>query len=643
MSTLNDQQNLAVGHFHGPCLVSACPGAGKTRVIASRAISLISKGIDPSRILLVTFTNKASREMSDRILKLASESSVSHNGISVSTFHRMCLDIVRKSSTVNKSYKYLNIIDQDDVESLLKSIAEDHSVSMEKEDLQSFKYLYDSLREKALNQEDIKDELEKINPEYVQLMILYDSAMSNIGAVDFSGIMYNFWKELQVNSEFRLEVQRMFDFLMIDEVQDTNIIQFEIAKIISEMHNNIFMVGDTDQSIYQWRGANPSQVSIFIKSSLCKVYHLSKNYRCTGNIVEAASSLISYNPNRLNTKIDYHRESGSPVSLSVLYSREEESNHIVRGILKLRSSGSSLKDIAVLVRASYLTRSIEQAMMKGGIPYSITGGFRFYDREEIKDIISMLKFVNNPKDVISFSRFMNKPRRGLGGKCVQAINSSSLRGGISNGLYSYLSTCSDMNESHKASIGKLVEKMFSKPVSSVTLAELANHLIESTQYMDYIKTFKGDIPDDKSDNIKEFIKSMDGVQQSLSEFLNSIALMSAPQESTEEDMVNSIKIMTMHSAKGLEFKNVFLPCFEEQLLPHRRSIENGGEGLEEERRLAYVAMTRAMDRLFISTCMVDGRRDMSIKMPSRFLFESNLTDREKYSDLVQQAKSAYMV
>ena len=636
MSKLNEEQMKAVDHFYGPCLVSACPGAGKTRVITTRAIRLVKKGISPHRILLVTFTNKAAREMRERIEKSANDEGVSSFGMTVSTFHSTCLDIMRRSLSFSLDYKRANILDDDDVESVLKSVAEDHHVSMEKEDLQSFKYAYSSLREKALTKDEIKEELAKINQDYILLMDLFDQSMSNMNALDFSGIMYIFWQELMSNAAFKTEVQNMFVFAMLD------IIQFEIAKIICALHNNLFMVGDTDQSIYQWRGANPSQVSQFVRSGECSVYRLTKNYRCSGNITRIASSLISFNPGRLNSDILAHREMGDPVKFSVFSTREEEADSIAKNIVRLKASGVKMKDVAILIRASHLTRGIEQALMRNSISYHMTGGFRFYDREEVKDVVSMLKFVHNPKDVISFSRFMNKPRRGLGGKCVQAIGASSLRSGITNGLQQYLSQSDDMKDSNKNAILRLIENIFSKPLKTMPLKALTEHLVEATSYKTYLDTFKGDIPQDKLENIQELIKSIEISNQSLGEFLTSVSLMSTPKEENEEDIINSVKIMTMHGAKGLEFENVFLPCFEENILPHRRSLEGDPKGVEEERRLAYVAITRAMNRLWISAAMFSGGGDRSMKLPSRFIFESGLCDKEGYYELAQEARNIYM-
>ena len=642
MSTLNEEQIQAVQHFTGPCLVSACPGAGKTRVITFRAIHLVKKGIPANKILLVTFTNKAAREMRERIEKLAHSQSVSSEGMAVSTFHSMCLDVMRRSNSVSSNYRRINILDTDDMESLIKSAVEDHSMGLDKDEIQQFIYSYSSLREKALEPDIVREELVKLNGNYGSLMDTVAQSMKNMHALDFSGIMYEFWRELCNNNLFKQEVQDMYDFIMIDEVQDTNIIQFQIAKIIGFKHNNIFMVGDTDQSIYQWRGANPSQVAQFVKSTDCKLYKLSKNYRCTGSITRIASSLINYNSNRLNSEIVPHREDGEPVNMSVYCTRDEESENIAKQIIKLKFMLVKMKDVAILVRASHLTRGIEQALMRNNIPYSITGGFRFYDREEIKDIIAMLRFVHNPRDVISFARFMNKPRRGLGSKCVQAISASSLRGGLANGLEQYLSSSDDIKEANKNAIIRLIQNIFSKPLKDMPLKELTEHLIEATNYKEYLKTFKGDVPQDKLDNVMELLKSIEMSNQSLGEFLTSVSLMSTPKEAKDEDIENSVKIMTMHAAKGLEFANVFIPCMEEGILPHRRSLDEGQRGLEEERRLSYVAITRAMDRLWISTALFDGGRDRSIKIPSRFLFESGLCSKEIYYELAQEARNSYM-
>jgi DNA helicase-2/ATP-dependent DNA helicase PcrA len=254
----------------------------------------------------------------------------------------------------------------------------------------------------------------------------------------------------------------------------------------------------------------------------------------------------------------------------------------------------------------------------------------------------MLKFVNNPRDVLSLSRFMNKPKRGLGGKCVQFISSLSLKNGMSENIAEYISSSSELKEAQKNALIRLLKDIFSKDLTGLSVADLISHLLEATKYFDYIKTFKGEVPVDKTENIQELIKSVSISQQSLEEFLMSVSLMSTPKEASEQDEINSVKIMTMHAAKGLEFKYVFIPCFEENIIPHRRSIAESATGIEEERRLAYVAITRAMDKLFVSTAISDGGFSRELKMPSRFIFESGLCDQSQYYDLVQEARNNFM-
>lgn len=639
---LNEEQMVAVSHLYGPCLVSACPGAGKTRVIAYRSIFLLKNKISPNDILLVTFTNKAAREMKERIVSLSSSNGVSCEGMHISTFHSFCLEMLRQGGAYNSvNYAKINILDEDDCISFLKNICNDRNVEMEKSDLKIIKSSIDNFREQCLSYDEI---IEKFSQDSFKQYIYekYINGIKAINCIDFSGIMYDFYFRLINDVDFKNKISKKFKFIMIDEVQDTNIIQFKIAKIISSDHSNLFMVGDTDQSIYQWRGANPSQVGEFVKNNNCKVYRLTKNYRCTSSITELASNIISHNKNRLNDKIIAHRDAGDPVKYNLYINREEEANGIGRSILWLKSNGEKYKDIAVLVRASHLTRSIEQSLMSKNIPYSVTGGFRFFDREEIKDVISMLKFIYNRNDILSFSRFMNKPKRGLGGRCVQAISNIGRRGMHPSRIENSIMECDEIKEVQKVSICNLIKNLLSISVEDNSVSDIIKHAVNATGYKNYIQTFSREISNDKNDNIEELISSVDSNGQTLGEFLHSVSLMSTPKEANEEDSHNSVKIMTMHAAKGLEFKNVFIPCCEEQIMPHRRSLEAGENAIDEERRLCYVAITRGMDRVFISNSILNGKFDKVPNMPSRFLIQGGLIDREKYFELLSQVKSEYL-
>lgn len=639
---LNEEQLIAVSHMYGPCLVSACPGAGKTRVIAYRSIFLLKNNINPNDILLVTFTNKAAREMKERIIKLSSSNGVSCEGMHISTFHSFCLEMLRQGGSYNSvNYEKINILDEDDCISFLKNICNDRGVDLEKSDLKIIKSSIDNLREQCLSYEEI---MEKFSSDSFKQYIYekYINGIKAINCIDFSGIMYDFYCRLISDVDFKNKISNKFKFVMIDEVQDTNIIQFKIAKIISSVHGNIFMVGDTDQSIYQWRGANPSQVGDFVKNNSCKLYRLTKNYRCTSNITDLASNIISYNKNRLNEKIIAHRDSGEPVNYNLYINRDEEANNIGKKIIWLKSSGEKFKDIAVLVRASHLTRSIEQSLMSKNIPYSVTGGFRFFDREEIKDIICMLKFIYNRSDVLSFSRFMNKPKRGLGGRCVQAISNIGRRGTHPSKIEKSIMDCDEIKDAQKNSICNLVKSLLSINIEACSISDIIKHAVGATCYKNYIQTFSKDICNDKSDNIEELISSVESSGQTLGEFLHSVSLMSTPKEANEEDSQNSVKIMTMHAAKGLEFKNVFIPCCEEHIMPHRRSLEAGEHAIDEERRLCYVAITRGMDRVFISNSVFSGKFEKAPTMPSRFLVQGGLIDREKYFELLSKVKSEYL-
>jgi DNA helicase-2/ATP-dependent DNA helicase PcrA len=633
--SLNAEQLEAVMHREGPCIVSACPGSGKTKVVTHRAATMLQEGIDPSSILLITFTNKAAKEMKSRLASLCKNNGiVGAERVMVSTFHALCAQFLRYGAFRVGLSKNYTIIDEDQAMSIMGEIAEEHDIS--RDDAKLLLWSYSNWRE---TEDGWLNQWRELSFDSVQCECLkkYDLALASSNAVDFAGLICAVAHGLATDDQARSRISNHYRYLVVDEAQDTNDAQFKIANSIAS-HNNLMIVGDADQAIYEWRGAKPdNMLKMHRRIEGCRLIILKTNYRSTSVITGHASDLISKNKNRLNDRISPHKTSGSPVSVRVFLRREEEAQDVCKRILAMNKMGVALNRMAVLFRVNSQSRAFEMFLRHYKIPYKITGAFNFMDREEVKDIVSMLKFAVNPQDSISLARFANKPRKEFGPSVISILAPRLSPNGLQESLSRVMSDPAFSNK-QKSSIHKVLSAFSGVDASSE--AEWAvKKLITDLNYENYLKASVKDKNryEDKVDNINELIRFAatfsEDKRGNLRDFCTCLSLSETEDESSENSN-NVLNLMSIHSAKGLEFNTVFIVCCEDGSIPHSRSIKDGNPSkIDEERRLMYVAMTRAEENLFMSMSILDGRYGSSyqnIKTYSRFLVEAGLMDHDSF-------------
>lgn len=626
-SLLTEEQIRAVLHKDGPALVSACPGAGKTRVVIHRAAFLVSLGVRPEKICMVTFTNKAADEMRSRIIKLFAQFNLPKaENVVISTFHSLCVKMIKNGVVKIPQGKRFSIYDEGDASDLIRSIASDRGIKI---DASEASMIHSSICDLRENRDPKLLEVDRLMGVNADLARDFIQSMRHANALDFTGLLHEPYLSAVDDPS---KIGNLFDYVVVDEAQDTNLIQFELSRMLAP-HGNIMLVGDGDQSIYKWRGARPENLLKFIDEG-ASLIKLTKNYRCNPHVVKAASSLISCDAKRINSSIDAVKTSGSPVMWKMFMTREEEAEWIAGQIWKGVQAGVSASSIAVLLRANHLTRSFELAFNARNIPYSVVGTRRFFDREEIRDALAVVKFISNPKDAISLMRFLNKPRRGVGPKLAKHIGDSCSSQNSIRAIITSINL-SDIPNKAKDSISSVLENIDirSKNINGQVLQEI----LESISYPVWLAAEHKDKHQEKWENIKEFSKYIDESLQrgmSIDDVLEKIALANSKDENKD-----GVRIMSMHSSKGLEFKSVFVSCCEDGVIPHRRSIDDNPENMDEERRLMYVAMTRAEDRLAMTFSLFDGLSKKAPKKPSRFLFESNILNIDDLQEQFQRLMS----
>ena len=623
LNALNPSQREAVQHIDGAMLILAGAGSGKTKTLTTRLAYLVGEvGIDPANTLTLTFTNKAAAEMRERALKLM-PTKVSYPPL-LCTFHKFGLLFLKfHIEKLGRSNAFV-IIDSDDKKRLLRSIAKELKVDLNIAFIASeiSKYKNSILSPEVVLEKAELSDYKKIANIYVK----YQANIEENNLVDFDDLLMLTYQILKENDNLRKETSNRYKYIMVDEYQDTNELQFQLLELLSSEHSNLCVVGDDDQSIYGWRGANIRNILEFADNfEVCKTVKLEINYRSTEPILKAANTLIEHNSTRLGKKLTSHKGAGQEVKL--LHSLDEslEAKSIAHAIQKLLDEGADPDEIAVLYRINALSRSLEEGFTKAGLGFKLIGGMRFYERAEIKDLISYLRVLSYPHDDFSLIRIINKPKRGIGKASIEKLQKAALDSHIS--LYGYI---------EKMTLGE-VETVVSKKVSTA-LDKLVKdiHLLQEalknelgnfiTLFEEHIKLkdhYAGMVDGmDRILNIDEFYgyfrdAVMKNPDLALDEFLNDISLQS-DQDQIEED---AITIMSIHAAKGLEFEHLFVIGLEEEFFP----LLGEGTNMEEERRLGYVAITRAKSDLTL--CYVDsrfykGRRKMIDK--SRFLGESGL-------------------
>ena len=603
LNELNEAQREAATHIDGALLILAGAGSGKTKTITTRLAYLLSLGIDPANTLTLTFTNKAASEMRERALRMI-DNNAAHPPL-LSTFHKFGLMFLKLYiHLINRKNTFV-IIDGDDQKKILKSISTDLPLSFVSKEISKYKNSF-------LNADEVFS-LAK-DSTYKKLAHIYDKYQKYLlenNLVDFDDLLLLTYTILNENDDLCREISEKYQYIMVDEYQDTNEIQLLLLKKLCRTHNNICVVGDDDQSIYGFRGANHKNILNFEKDFDAKVIKLETNYRSTNQILNAANSLISFNKMRYDKKLRSAQGDGKEIELLSNYNEMAEAEAIAKRIKNLIDRGVNPKEIAVLYRINALSRSIEDGLRTYGITYKLVGGMRFYEREEIKDLISYLRVFVNPNDDYSFKRIINKPKRGIGKttilKLEEAKGSKSFLEFIKEDDLSFLSkkaakTLKDLE--------KTIEFLSSLPIEE--LPEAIEKTLElSTSYKD----------EDKRRNVEEFYGMMhERKDLNLREFLNELSLESDQDKITDE-MIN---VMTIHASKGLEFEHLFVIGMEEGFFPLNEA------DIEEERRLAYVAITRAKKELtlsYVESRYIRGQRSRVSK--SRFLTEAGLIKGER--------------
>ena len=634
LDTLNPAQREAVEKTEGPVLILAGAGSGKTRVLTTRIGHLIEdKGVQPANILAITFTNKAANEMRERVEEtLDSDAS----DMWISTFHSCCVRILRKYINrigYNRSFVIYDSADQVTlVKDCLKELNLSDKVFEPKVIISTISgakdKLYDPKQFKAMHMND--NRMSKIADVYA----LYQDRLKRNSALDFDDLIFKTVELLKSDKEVLDYYRNRFKYIMVDEYQDTSKAQYELIKILAKEHQNICVVGDDDQSIYGWRGADIRNILEFEKDyDNVHVVKLEQNYRSTQIILDAANTVISNNIERKRKRLWSEKKEGELIKIQVAQDEIEESDFVADMIAKIsREQNRSYKDFAVLYRANAQSRSVEDALNRSQIPYNIYGGTKFYERKEIKDLIAYLRVIQNPQDDISIKRIINIPRRGIGLRTIEKIEDrASLK---QESIYSVLidiETNSEISTKARNSISEFVDNVIGtlRTMREVyPVSKLIEKVIESIDYYGYIdKLYKGnkEEAEERKDNVKEFISvAMEFEQTSeekdLETFLTGIALTS---ESSEEEEIDKVSLMTIHTSKGLEFPVVFIVGMEDGLFPIARAVRSMNDSeIEEERRLCYVGITRAKEILYLTLTQkrtLYGKTNPSIA--SRFMEE----------------------
>lgn len=611
LNGLNDKQKEAVLHVNGPCLVIAGAGSGKTKVLTTRIAYLIEQGIPSYNILAITFTNKAAKEMRERL-----EALVPDNNTFVGTFHALGVRIIRENAPLLGLDRNFSIVDSDDVLSIIKKIIKDNGYDPKLTTPGYIRNRISSIKNEMLTNDEItkffntpQDQIaQKVYYEYIDILKKNNS-------VDFDDLLLLPVKLFLNNKDILESYQDRFKYLLIDEYQDTNDVQYKLSRLLANKYNNIFVVGDPDQSIYMFRGANFHNILNFEKDyKNAQVISLEENYRSTKNILDTANSVIKNNKERKEKNLWSNNGEGTKTKYLRAYDDKHEIQLVLDEIKKLLAEGYKKNDIAVLYRTNAQARLVEEMFLKANIPYKVVGSYYFYSRKEIKDLICYLRLILNNNDEISLRRVINVPKRGIGESTLARLEKEAR----------------EQNISMFQAINKGKEQIFKELIlhlteesENITLTELIDLILEETGTRQEYENDNSLESQLRLDNLEEF-KSITKTYEertgsvSLSDFLEEVSLIADISEHQQQDDV--VTLMTVHSAKGLEFSVVFLIGMEDGIFPHQNSFST--EGLEEERRLCYVGITRAKEKLFISNAkrrMLYGK-DV-INPPSRFIKE----------------------
>jgi DNA helicase-2/ATP-dependent DNA helicase PcrA len=623
MHGLNPEQRAAVETLDGPLLVLAGAGTGKTRVLTTRLAHLLATGKAwPGQILAVTFTNKAAREMKERIGLLIG--GVVEGMTWLGTFHSISVKILRRHAELVDLKKDFTILDTDDQIRLLKQVLSANDIDEKRWPARQLAALIDGWKNRGLPPARVPAaEGHGFAGRGGELYRIYQERLKLLNACDFGDLLLECLRLFQDNPDVLADYQRRFKYMLVDEYQDTNVAQYLWLRLLGQGRRNICCVGDDDQSIYGWRGAEVDNILRFEKDFPgARIIRLEQNYRSTPHILGAASGLIAKNESRLGKTLRTEIDEGELITLRGHWDGDEEARAIGDDIEQFQRRGESLNDIAILVRASFQMRAFEDRFITLGLPYRVIGGPRFYERQEIRDALAYFRVVVSPDNDLSFERIVNVPKRGIGESSVKRLHEVAGREGTS--LYRAARKLVDSDELLPKTRKALSDLLMSfarwrQLLDGMPHPELAEIVLDESGYTQMWLDDKGPEAPGRLENLKELIRSM-GEFETMTGFLEHVALVMDADSSDSDEKVN---VMTLHSAKGLEFGTVFLPGWEEGLFPHQRSLdESGRAGLEEERRLAYVGITRAKRRAIIS--FAQNRRMHNLwqsALPSRFIDE----------------------
>lgn len=629
MSDLNPEQKEAVLKTEGPLLVLAGAGTGKTKVLTTRlAYILHNNNARPWNCLVVTFTNRAANEMKERVRQYIGETV---NSVWLGTFHSICVKILRKYPELVGLKPNFTILGEDDQKRLIKKVLQENNIDEKQYTPQAILEKISRFKDKGMGIEHLINDVKNNITAFIYKE--YQTKLVELNCVDFGDILLYVLNMLKnpENKTILEEYQERFKYIMVDEYQDTNVTQYLLLRLLSQKYRNICCVGDDDQSIYSWRGAEIENILKFNEDfPEATTIRLERNYRSVANILTAASAVISHNSRRLGKTLKVAEHSpvsdckNEKIKVVSTYSGDDEAKYIASKIQNLHFDGIDYEQIAVLVRTASQTRAFEEVFIKEQIPYKVVGGLKFYERAEIRDMLAYFRLILQPSDDLAFERIINKPARGIGEKTVDKFRE---RARIDR-IPLYQAMCNMVEEGAftgktKAALDGFINNMneWRKVMQAVSLGELAEQVIEETGYMAMLEQDKSVEAPGRIENIKELINVMsdDEIYPNLPEFLEHVSLVI---DNEYNDNGNKVIVSTLHAAKGLEFDAVFLPGWEEGLFPHQKCLEEDEGNIEEERRLAYVAITRARKLLYIT--MAFSRKlygQWQNNMPSRFLNE----------------------
>jgi DNA helicase-2/ATP-dependent DNA helicase PcrA len=625
LSGLNPEQRDAVEHIDGPLLVLAGAGTGKTRVLTTRFAHIaLSRRAFPNQILTVTFTNKAAREMRDRVAAMVGGPV---EGLWLGTFHALCARMLRRHAELVGLTASFTILDTDDQLRLLKQVMEAARIDVKRWPPNALMAIVQRWKDRGLPPGRLgpADAVDFANGEAAPLYAAYQDRLRALNAADFGDLLLHMTEILRTRPDVLADYQRRFRFILVDEYQDTNLVQYLWLRLLAQSHRNICCVGDDDQSIYSWRGAEVENILRFEHDFPgARIVRLERNYRSTQPILAAAAALIAHNQGRLGKTLRSGRDdaAGENVAVLAVWDSDEEAREVAARIERLRAKGESLAEMAILIRAGFQTRAFEERLITLAIPYRVVGGLRFYERQEIRDAMAYLRVLHQPGDDLAFERIVNLPRRGIGETALRALHEISRARSIPLAAAAAAAVAENVlrGRAREALAGLLRGFASWRDVLArdghVTM--LATMLDESG-YTGMWQQDKSPEAPGRLENLKELVRALADFE-TLGGFLDHVALV---MDNEDQAATERVSLMTLHGAKGLEFDTVFLPGWEEGVFPNQRALdEQGTKGLEEERRLAYVGLTRARKRAIVSHAA--NRRIYATwqnSIPSRFLAE----------------------